>query len=55
MTDLERLGDVLDGGFALGEVEKDGAPGRIGQGAEDGVEVAGIGYLSRLLHNVIVT
>ena len=43
---VERCGQVLDRGLALGETGQDRPPGRVGQGGERGAEWVG------LLHSI---
>jgi hypothetical protein len=45
----ERLGELGDGGFALGETGENGAAGGIGKGGERGVE-RGIGIVNHMVY-----
>jgi hypothetical protein len=50
--DPERRGEFGDGGFAESEAGEDGAAGRIGEGAEGGVERRGRGRARIVNHTV---
>ena len=47
--DVERGGELLDGGFALGEAGEDGAAGGVGEGAKGGVE-SGEGIVNHVVY-----
>ena len=54
MRDGERGGQLGDVGVAVGQPRQNRPPGRIGEGAEDGVEAFGFHSITLSFYNYIV-